>query len=112
MDENRIKKVFSDEAFVKSLLEKENAADVQAALKEKNLEFSLDEINEIRKKIIEMSSSDSELSLDQLQEVAGGSISAATVIGVAGLVIGVGSLIAVGGGIAIGAAATITRGRW
>ena len=108
MDENRIKEVFSDDAFIKNLLEKENAADVQTALKEKDLSFSLDEINEIRDKLIEISDQKSELSLEQLQDVAGGSATAA-VIGVVGLVL------AAGGGLLIGGAPvvhTLTRGRW
>ena len=75
MDANRIKEVFSDEAFVKSLLELENPAEVQAALKEKGIDLSESKIMEMRDQIaahIENGTTPDELSLDQLDDVAGG----------------------------------------
>ena len=41
---SKIKEVFSDEAFVKGLFELESAAEVQAALKEKGIEMTEEEI--------------------------------------------------------------------
>ena len=72
MDENRIKEVLSNEEFVKSLMEMENAEQVQAALKGKGIELSLDEINKIQKRLAAAAVSGDELDLDQLDDVAGG----------------------------------------
>ena len=43
MNMEKMKEVFSDEAFVKSLFELETAAEVQAALKEKGVELTEEE---------------------------------------------------------------------
>ena len=77
MDENRIKEVFSDEAFVKGLLELDAPEDVQAALKEKGLDFTVGEIMQLHdaiNKAAEKAGEGGELSLDQLDDVAGGLI--------------------------------------
>ena len=44
MNEALIKDIFSDEVFVNSLLECETAEEVKTALKEKNLDLSIDDI--------------------------------------------------------------------
>ena len=44
MNEEQLKKLFSDDAFVASILEMETAEEVQKSLADKGLELSLDEI--------------------------------------------------------------------
>lgn len=87
MDEKRVKEVFSDESFVKGLMEKETSEDVQAALKEKGLDFSLEEIAKIRDGIVSGVANGDELAMDQLEDVAGGFV-IATVIGIVCSIIG------------------------
>ena len=83
MNEQRMKELFSDEAFVKSLFAMETAEEVQAALKEKGVELSFEEINKIRDTILVNVNESGELALDELENVAGGVI--ATTIVVAGI---------------------------
>ncbi|MDO4744882.1 MAG: hypothetical protein Q4A86_05835 [Clostridia bacterium] len=88
MNVEKMKEVFSDEAFVKSVLELETAAEVQAALKEKGVELTEEEILAIRKLLSKLESGevtkeqlavwqkqaeDGELSEEALEQVAGGS---------------------------------------
>ena len=79
LNKEQIEKVFSDEAFVKSLLELEEPEDVQAALSEKGVDFSLEEVKQIGAQIskaIEAKQNGEEtdeLSFEQLDDVAGGS---------------------------------------
>jgi len=85
MDENRIKEVFSDEAFVKGLVELETPEEVQAALKEKGIELTVDEIMQLRDGLIkaaEKVGEGGELSLDQLDDVAGGGIITGLILGI------------------------------
>ena len=87
MNVDKLKEVFSDEAFVKSLFELESAGEVQAALKEKGIEFSEEEIISIRDFLLKVEESDitkeqlekwtvqledGELSEEELENVAGG----------------------------------------
>ena len=87
MNMEKIKEVFSDEAFVKNLFELESAGEVQAALKEKGIEFSEEEIISIRDFLLKVEESDitkeqlekwtvqledGELSEEELENVAGG----------------------------------------
>ena len=87
MNMEKMKEIFADEAFVKSLFELESAGEVQAALKEKGIEFSEEEIISIRdfllkvekgditKEQLEKSTvqlEDGELSEEELENVAGG----------------------------------------
>ena len=87
MNMEKIKEVFSDEAFVKNLFELESAGEVQAALKEKGIEFSEEEIISIRDFLLKVEESDitkeqlekwtvqledGELSEEELEIVAGG----------------------------------------
>ena len=67
MNEEKMKKAFTDEIFVKSLLQLESVAEVQEFLKEKGVELSEEEIIYIGK----INDSD-ELSDDELEAVAGG----------------------------------------
>ena len=75
MNEERIKEVFSDEAFVKELLSKETPEEVQAMLEDKDIEVSIAEIVKLREMIIkkaENPDADVELGDDDLEEVSGG----------------------------------------
>ena len=68
MDKSLIKEALSDEAFVKKLSELKSVEEVQIALREKNLEFSIEELTKLSEQFI----SSGELSSDQLEDVAGG----------------------------------------
>ena len=72
----QIEEAFSDEAFVQKLSELESPEDAQAAFKDKGMDFSIGEITEIRDMIIEaldeMEKNNVELSVEELDEVAGG----------------------------------------
>jgi len=75
MDEKRIKEVFSDEVFVKGLLELEAPEEVQAALKTKDIDFTMDEIMRLHDELVKTgkkADENGELSLEQLDDVAGG----------------------------------------
>ena len=105
MDANKIKEVFADQAYVKSLLEMETAAQVQTELKKKGLDLSEKDVMKMRDEIVkhvENGTTPEELSLDQLDDVAGG------------LVVSVGLVIAViAGAAAIGTGAgALSRLRW
>ena len=68
MNIEKMKTVFADETFVKSLFELETAAEVQAALKEKGVEMSEEEILGIRELLIKVESG--EISVEQLEQWA------------------------------------------
>ncbi len=79
MDETRIKEVFSDEALVKRLLTLEEPEDVQTALKEKGLEVSMEEVlalgeymTSYMEKLAQSGERNGELTVEQLEDVAGG----------------------------------------
>jgi hypothetical protein len=76
MHEKRILDAFSDETFVKALLALDSAEDVQTALKnEKEIEISVEDIKRIRASIIAgINASGEELSLEALDDVAGGNM--------------------------------------
>lgn len=104
MSEQQIQELFSDEAFVTSILEMETPEEVQAALADKGLELSLEEISSIQNTL---NTNEGELSEDELENVAGG-IAITTVI--CGLIIG-GA--AASGGFNLGKAVhRWTRRRW
>ena len=81
----KIKEVFADEQFVNELMEMDSVQEVQAALHEKGLDFSEEELNTIRETLVKMTENgDAELSDEELENVAGGflpliAIAAATV---------------------------------
>ena len=89
MNMEKMKEVLSDEEFVKSLFELETPEEVQAALKEKEIELSTDEICQMRdflsryqegtlteeeKKAVELAGKygEGELSEEELENVSGG----------------------------------------
>lgn len=128
MNVEKMKEVFSDEAFVKSLFELEMAAQVQAALQEKGVELSEEEILSIRDMLGKVErgeitqeqladwqkqAADGELSDEALEQVAGGFMSMAAVlvsVGIAFLITG-----GVGAGVGVGLTAGVTNAverRW
>ena len=75
MNQNHIKEVFSDEVFVGSLMELETPEQVRAALKEKGVDMTENEILSLRDEIIKQAQQGGdggEMSLESLDEVAGG----------------------------------------
>jgi len=64
--------VFSDEAFVKELFATESPEDAQAALKAKGVELSIDDLKCINEVLTTKLSETGELSLDDLDDAAGG----------------------------------------
>ena len=78
MNEEKIKEVSSDEEFVKSLMELETPEEVQKALAEKDIDLSVDDIKKIAKLI--QKKADGELSDEDLESVAGGSVTVAVVL--------------------------------
>ena len=100
MNMEKMKKVFSNEEFVKSLFAMENAAEVQAALKEKGVEMTEEEVKamieffakvksgEISRAQLEQwvaQAESGELSEELLEQVAGGFV---------GMAIGFGAIMA------------------
>ena len=124
MNIEKMKEVFSDEAFVKNLFELETVAEVQAALKEKGVELTEEEILGIRDLLAKMESGEispeqlesGELSDEVLEQVAGGEIiiMAAVTITIGTILkwIGIGAAVgAAAGGVAAGAIDAVER-RW
>ena len=72
MDETRIKEVFADEAFVKQLFSLETPEEAQAALKTKGIEISISELVDLKDRLLRMTQEGDELSVEQLDNVAGG----------------------------------------
>ena len=71
MNNEQLKELFSDEAFVTSILELETVEEVQKALADKGLELSIDEIITIKNTL---ANEETELSEDDLENVAGGGL--------------------------------------
>ena len=121
MDDARIKEVFSDEVFVKNLFELETPEEAQAELKDKGFEFSIDEVLVLREMLVKAlekaRENGGELSIEDMDDVAGGvlnvMIPAATAQVIAGVVnVAAKSLAVVIPATAAGVAAFFTRGRW
>ena len=77
MNVERIKEVFSDELFVKQLLEQEDAEQVQALLMEKDIDFSIEDICKIQELMIKQLNGEinlEELSEEELEDVTGGAV--------------------------------------
>ena len=79
MNEERIKEVFSDEAFVKELFSKETPEEAQALLAEKDIDVSIEELVKLKDLIIAKlqaaeSGESAELTEEELEDVAGGVI--------------------------------------
>ena len=103
----KLKEIFADKDFTAKVLEMETPEEVQKAVKAKGVEMSLEEIDSI-KDFVEKNSEGEELTDDQLENVAGGSITVAAVVG--GIIIG-GAVIS--GAVTLGRAVNNwTRRRW
>lgn len=73
MTEETLKKVFSNEKFVKRLMEQQTPQAVQELLEEKDIALSLDEIDKVKRLIQrKLTCTEEELSDDDLVTVAGG----------------------------------------
>ena len=70
MNEELIKEVFSDEAYVKSLFESESWEAAQASLKERGIDLSIEELKQLVD-LMQKKTND-ELSEDELENVSGG----------------------------------------
>ena len=84
MDEKRLQEVFADEIFVKRLLELETPEAARKALSEKGIDLSIEEVKGVGKlmaKVVEKADENGgELSIDDLEEVAGGALSTAAMV--------------------------------
>jgi hypothetical protein len=87
MDEQKIKELFADEAYVSSLLALDTAEEVQASLAEKGLDISTTEITRILNSLQNYSESDRELSEADLETVSGGLVGVALLF--FGLIMGI-----------------------
>ena len=108
-----IREVFSDVTFVKRLFAMETPQEVQVALKEKNVELSIEEIVNTRKLLVKSAENGGELSEEELQEVSGGFVVSGTLIScIAGVLAGIGVI--AGAGVAGAAWGTdaATGGQW
>ena len=127
MNMEKIKEVFSDQAFVKGLFDMQTAAEVQAALKEKGVEMSEEEILDVRDLLIKVDrgeisveqleqwaaqAENGELPDEMLEQVSGGVLLTSMMIGAIFYWVGVGAAVGTGvGGLAVGAINAIER-RW
>lgn len=129
MNMEKVKAAFADEAFVKSLFELDTVAEVQAALQEKDVELTKEEILGIRELLAKVESGEitpeqmeqwaaltenGELTEETLEQVAGGVlvISIGALAMVALKVLGVSAgVIAVSTGISYGIVDAMER-RW
>lgn len=106
MDEALLKEVLSDTEFAKSLIELETPQQVQAALKEKGVDLSIADITAIQNVLAQQE--EGELSEDDLENVAGGSLTIMAAIGIAGIISA-----AIGGTVSLGNKVhQWTRSRW
>ncbi len=104
MNEQKIKELFSDEQFVKELFALETPEEVQAVLVDNDIEISVEDILKIKELLTKKESG--ELSDEELEQVAGGSLFAALFFTVCGIA----TAVSCGG---VGAAVHVaSRGRW
>lgn len=76
--QSKMEEMEKDERFMKRLFSLESFEDIQAALKEKDIDLSMEEVKELVKKTmnqVNMLKDNDELSEMSLQEVAGGRLS-------------------------------------
>jgi lactobin A/cerein 7B family class IIb bacteriocin len=104
MDEMHIKELFSNEEFVKSIMELETPEEVQEALRKEDIELSTDEIVKILNLVEKKSSDDGELTEEDLESVSGGILG----IFISLIVVGILAL----AGMATGGAMSLNRRRW
>lgn len=82
MDQAKIMEVFSDELFVKKLLEMESDEEMQAALEEKDVDVSVDDIKKVKSFLDSNSEAikSGELNEDQLEGITGGAAGTLSII--------------------------------
>lgn len=102
LTQEKIQEVFSDEKFVESLLQMEEPEMVQNALKEKGIELTVEELEQIRERL--ENGAEGELSEDDLDQVSGG-IAITTIVGAIAGIISMTSA-------AVSFVHTKSRGRW
>ena len=88
MNEERIKEIFSDEAFVEELLSTHEPEKIQALLEDKDIEMSIAEIEKLKEMVIkkmENPDADLELSDDDLEDVSGGCAAVGVVFAILGV---------------------------
>ena len=126
MENYKMKEVLSDEAFFKSLFELETVAEVQAALREKGIELTEEEILGVRDLLIKVEeggisaeqleswaaqAEDGELPEEMLELVSGGLLISSLLIGIAITTAATG--VAVGTTVGIGAGVvSAIKNRW
>jgi len=105
-NEEKIKELLTDSEFAASLMELETPEEVQSALKAKGVELEIADIEAVRQALL--SGSEGELGDDELENVAGGSLTIMAALGIASII---GASVA--GGIKLGDAVNKwTRRRW
>ncbi|MEN1761413.1 MULTISPECIES: Nif11-like leader peptide family RiPP precursor [Anoxynatronum] len=99
-------KLEADEQLVEKLMQQETPEEVQALLKENDVNLTIEEINEIREAILKMLDrmTEGELSEEDLEEVTGGIFFAYGVLALCGIFVA----------LATGTTVTnmFTKGRW
>ena len=73
-DEATIRQVFNDEEFVKGLFALETPEAVQAALRGRDVEMTMEEIRQVRELLVKRLETGEELTEEELTQVAGGVI--------------------------------------
>ena len=73
MSKERMNEVMKDEAFVKGLLELETPEEVQKAFAKKGVTVSVDEIMQLKAALVKVAEKGGDLSMAEMDEVAGGS---------------------------------------
>ncbi|MDD3852446.1 MAG: Nif11-like leader peptide family RiPP precursor [Syntrophomonadaceae bacterium] len=82
-------KIEADKSLGEKLFSKENPQDVQQLLKEQGIEFSLDEIEVLKNALVKISEKGSdELSDEDLENVAGGSLTVMAIVAIVGAIAG------------------------
>ena len=85
MNEERIKEVFADEEFVKELFSKETPEEAQALLAEKEIDMSIDELVKLKDLVAAKlqaaeNGESTEITEEDLADVAGGYLGIATIV--------------------------------
>jgi len=107
-------KVESDKEFAQKLFALENPEDVQAFLKAEGIDFTLEDIEIVRKGVLKaVEKGSGQLSDDELEEVAGGIvITAAGVTAAAALITAIGGVAIGGAGALFAGVDSAVRSRW
>ena len=73
MSKEKIKEVMADEAFVKGLLKLETPEEVQKAFAGKGATVSIADVMQLKNVLVKTADGDDEMSMKDMDEVAGGS---------------------------------------